>query len=330
MTVDDRVDLAVDAAVDRMDQAVAVAAAGLLEEGGREDPLAAGREHDVDRVVHPAGHHRLDRAVVGPRAEDVRRLGDKGRASRPLVGLFGERPLAPVDPAVGPEIGPVQVVGAAGERLALEPLLAAVGHAVAVGIGQLPDARRRRDVERAREPQRSLGKHHLVGEDGPLVEPAVAVAILEPEDPVRLVLELHGRLVVRARRLGDVEPALLVEVGHDRPVDERRPGGELDGEAVGEGERVAVERDLARLGIPGPDAKGQRRDDDGDGDECPSGCGVVHAEGPSSRSGRRAVRFAAGAGGCSCGVESRVVLFDPPPPIQRKPRSALESAPRGA
>ena len=45
--VDGVVVLAVDAAVDRVDQAVALAAAGRLEEGRGEDALAAGREDDV-------------------------------------------------------------------------------------------------------------------------------------------------------------------------------------------------------------------------------------------------------------------------------------------
>ena len=129
--------------------------------------------------------------AVGPAAEDVRGLGDERRLAGPLVGLLGERPLAPVDPAVGAEVGAVQVVGAAGERLALEPLDALVGHAVAVGVGQLPDARRRR---RRRASRRS----HIVPSGNIiwsaktvlLVEPAVAVGVLEPDDPVRLLREL--------------------------------------------------------------------------------------------------------------------------------------------
>ena len=90
---------------------------------------------------------------------------DERLPAGPLVGLLGERALAPVDPAVRAEVRAVQVVGAAGQRLALEPLFALVGDAVAVGVGQLPDARRRGDVERAVEPHRAFGEHHLVGED---------------------------------------------------------------------------------------------------------------------------------------------------------------------
>ena len=73
------VNLAVNAAVNRVDQAVALAATGIHQKGGREDPLAAGSEHDIDRVVHPAGHDRLDARSVRPAPEDMGRPGDKRR-----------------------------------------------------------------------------------------------------------------------------------------------------------------------------------------------------------------------------------------------------------
>ncbi len=73
---------------------------------------------------------------------------------------------------------------------------------------------------------------------------------------MRLVGELLLDLVVRARRIGDIEPPLLVEVGDDRAIDERRPGGALDFEAIGNGERLAGERDSS----PGA-GKGSRGDD---------------------------------------------------------------------
>ena len=65
--LEDRVvDLAVDAAVDRVDQTVALAAAGMHEERGGEDRLSARREDHVDGVIHAAGHHRLDSGAIGP------------------------------------------------------------------------------------------------------------------------------------------------------------------------------------------------------------------------------------------------------------------------
>ena len=80
-----------------------------------------------------------------------------------------------------------------------------------------------------------------------LVELAVAVGVLQPDDAMRLLLELHGDLLVGAGRIGDVEPALLVEVGDDGPIDQRRPGGQLDVEADRQREGMAVQLDLMRL-----------------------------------------------------------------------------------
>ena len=62
-----------------------------------------------------------------------------------------------------------------------------------------------------------------------------------------LLGELLLDLVVGARRVGDVEPALLVEVGGDRPIDQRRAGDQLDGEPV----RHAQGRSL-NLNSPAP------------------------------------------------------------------------------
>ena len=143
----------------------------------------------------------------------------------------------------------MQIVGAAGECLAVEPHLALVGHAVAVGVGELPDLRRGGDVERAVEPERALGEHHFVGKDGALVELAVAVRVHEADDAVRFVGELLFDLVVRARAVGDVEFARVAKGHGDGPVHERRAGGEFHGQAVGEGE--SVEADFEFGGVDG-------------------------------------------------------------------------------
>ena len=47
--------------------------ARVLEERRREDASPPGVKTTIDRVVHAAGHHRLDAGAVRPRAEDVRR-----------------------------------------------------------------------------------------------------------------------------------------------------------------------------------------------------------------------------------------------------------------
>src|SRR5262249_62103302 len=108
------------------------------EKRRRENALAARCEDNVNRVVHAAGHHRLDAAAVRAAAEDVRRLGDEGRLARPLVALLGKRSLGPVNPTVWPEIWPLQIVRTSRRRLALEPLAALVRHAVPLRIDALP------------------------------------------------------------------------------------------------------------------------------------------------------------------------------------------------
>ena len=81
------------------------------------------------------------------------------------------------------------------------------------------------------------GEGHLVGEDGALVEDAVAVGVLEPDDPVRRVLEQLGRGRFSAGGIGDVQPAAIIEARHDRPFDQRRSRDPLDDEAVGDVDR---------------------------------------------------------------------------------------------
>ena len=198
VAVDDRVRLAVHAPIDRVNQGIAAAHLRMLQERRRQHPFAGGRERDVDRIVHPAGHHRLDHGVAGTPAKDVRSACHQRRLARAFVGLLGERAFGPIDPAVGTEVGPVEVVRAVGQRLSLKPLFASIGHAVSIGIRQFPDARRRRDIQGPVKPHRAFGKHHLVGEDDARVEPAIAVPVFEPDDPMRLVSQLLFNVVVRS------------------------------------------------------------------------------------------------------------------------------------
>ena len=63
---------------------------------------------------------------------------------------------------------------------------------------------------------------------------------------MRLLLQLDFNLLVGAGRVGDVKSAFVVEVGRDGPIHQRRSGGQLDREAFGQREGVAVELDLVR------------------------------------------------------------------------------------
>ncbi len=231
VTVEDVVRLAVHTTVDRVHDRVSLARLRMFQECRRQDAFTLGSERHVDGIVHPACQHDLERLVRRPAAKDVRCPRHKRRPTRPRMRLLREGPLGPVDPAVGPEIGSVQIVGAPGQRLSLEPLLAPIGDAVAIRVSEFPDARRRGDIERAVEPHRSFGKHHAIGKHHARVEAAVAVRVFEAHDPMRSIGELLFNAIVRAGGIGDVQPSVVVEVRHHRPVDERRSGDALDREA---------------------------------------------------------------------------------------------------
>src|SRR5438876_7870605 len=95
--VDRVVVLAIDAAVNGMNDPVALAAAGRLEKGSGEDPFATGSEHDFDRVIHSSGHYRLDAGPVRPCTEYMGSPRYEWRLAGAIVGLFGESSFAPVD-----------------------------------------------------------------------------------------------------------------------------------------------------------------------------------------------------------------------------------------
>ena len=249
VTVHHAVRLAVNSAVNGVHQSVALATGGVLEKCGGEKPLAARRKNDVHRVVHAANHHRLVRAARWVAAENMRGTRDTLAAAKRRIALLGERALAPVNPPVTAKVRPVQIVGTAGERLALEPLLPLVGHAVAVGISQPPNARGRGDVKRTVVPKRALGEHHFVGEHDGVIELPVAVAILQAYDAVRLFRELFLDRIIRAGRVGDVQPPLLIERGRNRTVNQRRPGDSLHREAVRHSEDRLAKRHLNGVGL---------------------------------------------------------------------------------
>ena len=63
-------------------------------------------------------------------------------------------------------------------------------------------------------------------------------------------LELDLYLLIGARRVGDVEPTLLVEVGRDGAIDQRWPGDALYDEPFGHGEARTVRVRLWGVAIP--------------------------------------------------------------------------------
>ena len=248
VTVHHAVRLAVNSAVNGVHQSVALATGGVLEKCGGEKPLTARRKNDVHRVVHAANHHRLVRAARWVAAENMRGTRDTLAAAKRREALLGKRAFAPVNPSIAAKVRPMQIVGAAGQRLALKPFLALVSHAVAVGIGQSPNARRRRDIKRSVVPQRALGEHHFVGEHDGMIELSVTVAILEPDDTMRFFRELFLDRIIRARRVGDVQSPLLIERRRDRPIHQRRPGDAFHREAIRHGEDRLAKRHFNGVG----------------------------------------------------------------------------------
>ena len=247
--------LPVDAAVEGMNQPVTLTATGMDKERARHDPLPFRREDDVDGVVHPAGQHRLELARIVAGAEDVASAGRPAGAAGEVVALLGKGPLAPIDPAIAAEVGAMEIVGTAGEGFGVKPHLARLGDAVIIGIGELPDLRRRGDIERAAVPQRPFRHHQPLGVDRAAVERAIAIAVLQTEDAVGGILHLFGDGDVRAAGFGDVEPAALVEVDRDGAFDERRRRGDLDGVAISSGDRPGGKPELG--GRHGADRTGK-------------------------------------------------------------------------
>ena len=247
MAIENAMVLPVDAAVEGMNQPVTLTAAGMDKKRARHDPLPFRREDDVDGVVHAAGQHRLELARVVAGTEDVAGAGRPAGAAGKVVALLGKGPLAPIDPAVAAEVGAMEIIGTAGEGLGVKPHLARFGDAIVVGIGELPNLRRRGDIERAAVPQRPFRHHQPLGVDRAAVERAIAIAVLQTEDAVGGILHLFGDGDVRAAGFGDVEPATLVEIDRDGALDERRRRGDFDGVAIGDGDHAGVDVELSSL-----------------------------------------------------------------------------------
>ena len=253
--------LAEDRAVAGVADAVAATGLGEINERAGEDHFALSRKRDADRIVHAAGHHHVEVGAVRFRAVDVRGAILQHAAVAERVRLLIERALGPVEIAIRPKIRAVNVVRAAGQRPALEPFLALVSHAIAVGVGELPDAGRSGDVNGAVMPEAALRKHHLAGKDGGLVERAVAVNVFKAEHAMRRILELLGGFVVRSGRISDIEPALVIKARTDRARYLISRGDALDGEPLRHRELVGANLELRGVHL------GNQRDDGDDGEE---------------------------------------------------------------
>src|SRR5688572_25436538 len=130
--LNDVVNLSEHGAISCMANPIAKTGLTKINERAGKDRLPFGRESDFDRIIHAAGHDDVQVRAVGTRAVDVGGLVVQRAAIAELVGLLGESTLRPVDIAVRAEVGTVDVVGAARERAALEPLFAMVRDTIVI------------------------------------------------------------------------------------------------------------------------------------------------------------------------------------------------------
>ena len=211
------------AAVDAMDQRVAQARAhrvGGQKRAAGEHVAFAGKRHADGVALRPA--HNLQIRTVGPAAENQGRGSPMDHRSARPMNLMRKAPGAPIQPPVRSQAAAVHVVGDARVGKPGDQLLALVGHAVAVGVFQPPEAGRRRTVNGAVVPDNTLRKDQLVGEHRALVEAAVAVRVFEHANDVRRVFAQLRPAQIHARRIGHVHPPAIVEGGQHRPLDQRK------------------------------------------------------------------------------------------------------------
>ncbi len=202
---------AVNTAVDGVYEAIAMTRFMRRKKRPAQNALAFGSERQSHRIVHPAGQHRFEAAVVWPSAENMGCAAFEFLPVGKIVSLFRKCTFAPINPSIRPEIRPVQIIGATGKRLAFVPFFADIRNPVAVGVGEFPDARRRGDVERTVMPKTAFREHHFVRENHVFIEFAIPIGVFEADDAMRFVFELFFRFVVRTGRIGEVQPALFIK-----------------------------------------------------------------------------------------------------------------------
>ena len=207
---------------------------------------------DEDLQPHRLGPELPDPAAAQP-SDAVRRLD---------VAMDIDRLVEVEHPVVAPPQRVEDVVGILGAE-AREHDAGLVGLAVAVGVLEVEQLGAVGDVRTAVARLDAGGDQQAAGEDRGLVGPAVAVAVLDDED---LVVGDLPRLDLRIDlRAGDPEPAGGVEVHLDRLGDDRVGREQVDLEAVGHDERLALDLRVGigdREGCPLPVGAGDRHQHD--------------------------------------------------------------------
>ena len=205
------------------------------------DALPAVTDHGVDEeqlmVLGPIGAPRIGGAVA-VRLEDLRHRVIAPEAAGGGLALFlghardiDPRGARDADAAIEPAIGtPLEPIGESmptggGGAEAIEDDLGGAGGLIAVH-GDEEEIRRAQRIHAA-EAALDAGEHlDLVREDGPLIEFAVMVGILEDDDPVAQA-EVEALLAVRVGIvLGNPEAAAFIPAHRDRLTDVRLGGEE--------------------------------------------------------------------------------------------------------
>ena len=191
------------------------------------------RRHPV--LAAAAG--QLERLVPRVEEEAIAAHRDRPRR-RAIAAAHRSPPSSPVEMwkrLSSPHRNELSIPSPAGSRAEPgEDDAAHVGLAVAVGVLEVEQVRRRARVDAA-VPAGDRGRHrHVGGEQRALLVDAVAVDVLEHPDAApfatpRVLLRDRGVLVVLGE-LGDIEPPVLVEVDGDRAAQQRLGGDQLDAE----------------------------------------------------------------------------------------------------
>ncbi len=223
----------INATVQPMNQTIA---ALRIENVHRTEHFAGGGEVDLGRIIHTAAAVRLHVTAIGATGKNPRGLTFADDRAGGIRDLMAMPSLAPIDASLRTEKAAMHIGGVAGVTKLANDLLANIGDVVAVGIAKPPDRSRRRNIQPAIVPERSLRKRELVGKDRSLVEHAIGIRIGQQHDAVRQFLFEFLTLQIATGIFGHEQSASIVEAGHDGMLDERRLGGEGDFETIGDGD----------------------------------------------------------------------------------------------
>src|SRR5439155_925827 len=133
-----------------------VAARATVEKIYRADDFALRSKVNFRRVVRTRERVPADVRAIGFARPDARRETGMDERAILLFHFVALPAMTPIESAIGMEEGPVNVRCVARVFEAADDHLALIGHTVAVGVGEFPDAGRRRDIERAVEPDAAL------------------------------------------------------------------------------------------------------------------------------------------------------------------------------